>query len=92
MALPNEFAFYSSRSGLPSGTLNDHKLAYYAAKGHTVGTLTDREYAYWLAQTALTRSTAEYAEARYAYFDANTVGTGTIADLMVEFFANPPAP
>ena len=91
MALPGEFAFYSTRSGLPSGTLNDHKLAYYQTKGLTTGTLTDREYDYWLSQTALTRATAEYAEARYAYFDAFTAGTGTISDLMVEFFANPPA-
>lgn len=93
MARPGEFEFFSTRSGLPSGTLADHQMAYYAAKGFATGTLADREYDFWLAETALTRATASYVDARYAYYDANTVDPATDIDsMMVAFFASPPAP
>lgn len=92
MARPGEFEFFSTRSGLPSGTLTDHKMAYYAIEGYPTGTLQDREYSFWLGETGLLRSDATYVDARFAYFKLFTVDDADIDSMMVAFYASPPAP
>lgn len=87
MAYEGELAYYAASSGLPSGTLADHKLGYYAAQGFATGTLTDREYDFWLSQTGLTRSVASYVDARYQFFKGQLGSGYDIDSMMRDFFA-----
>lgn len=65
MALPGEFAYYAGLSGLPTGTLNDHKRAYFLAQQPTGGTVQFAEYQFYKAATGTAH---DFDTVRLAYW------------------------
>lgn len=53
MALPGEFAYYAGLSGLPAGTLIDHRKAYFLGQQPTGGTVEFAEYQFYKNATGL---------------------------------------
>lgn len=94
MALPGEFEYYSSRSGLPAGTLDDHKLAYFELQVPTASdTLPGMEYAFYEAQLPGVQGTLDDLRLEYYRGKAGAVyGSGSVTDFMLAFFANPTPP
>ncbi|HEY9438273.1 MAG TPA: hypothetical protein VIS29_06420 [Streptomyces sp.] len=87
MARPGEFEYYAGLSGLPSGTLDDHKLAYFRAQtADSTATLPWAEYAFYKAQTLLDD---DFDTVRLAYYKAQVplLEAGTVDDYMTAFFS-----
>jgi hypothetical protein len=80
-----ELDYYSSRSGLPAGTLGDHKLAYFKAQTGGSGSLAD-----CMAQYFSSQGKGSLAANQFAYYAAQTGAQGSLADLMQAFYLNPP--
>lgn len=92
MARPGELEYYATRSGLAVGALNDHRRAFYAAKGFANGTVQDQEYDYCLSKIGSTRLLMDADAARAAYFrGATALPSADVDSAMLAFFANPPA-
>lgn len=94
MAMPGEFDYYATRSGL-SGvrSLPDHKLAFWRSSvGDQRLSIADAEVAY--LRQALAVSGRSLADLRYAYYSGlSSLPAGrSISDHQRAFFANPPSP
>lgn len=91
MARPGEFDYYATRSGLPSGSLSDHKLAYFKVMGAPLPTtLNEAEYVFYLNANSLVRGSVDFASARKLYYAQKLGHGGDIDSLMAEFFLSPP--
>lgn len=91
MALPGEFEYYAARSGLPAGTLADHKQAYFMGLAPAGGTSQGAEFAYY--RTELGGNWDAFDDVRLAYYRLRSgLVTGTVTDCQIAFFASPPVP
>lgn len=90
MALPGEFEYYSSRSGLPAGTLDDHKLAFFKLKTGAAGTLPGLELAYYNFKGYPGNTLDDVRRAYYAGVMGLAYNAGTVTDHQKAFFASPP--
>lgn len=84
--------YYATRSGLPSGSLDDHMMAYFrGVSGLPAGTLGDHMMAFFKANSGLPSGTL--SDHMRAYYQAQTGSTSSsLNDLQAAFFANPPSP
>ena len=92
MAVPGELEFYRSASGLASGTLADHKAAYFRGKmPGMVGSRKDLELAYYRSVTGLVGG---FDAVRLAYFAGlSGLTSGDVSAHMAKVFASGgPAP
>lgn len=79
-----EFEYYAGLSGLPAGTLADHKTAYLAAQTGLPGTVNDNEHSFYGTQEV---STEDFDARRLDYFmDISGLPAGTTRDHMNALF------
>jgi hypothetical protein len=90
MARQGEFEYYSTRSGLTSGSLADHKVAFWKqTNGLSVGTFDDHQLAYYQVANADTTRALHYQQ--YKFFSTKVGHGGSLTDVMRDFFLAPPS-
>lgn len=90
MARQGEFEYYSTRSGLTSGSLADHKVAFWKqTNGLSAGTFDDHQMAYYQVANADTTRSLGYQQ--YKFFSTKVGHGGCLTDVMRDFFLAPPS-